>query len=107
MLRAILFGFFLIASAGIPALAEILHFHAKLTAGDEVPPNSSQATGTMRATLDTSTRMLKWSVSYENLSGPARAAHFHGPASSKETAPPIIPVSGNLATPVEGSAEIS
>jgi hypothetical protein len=81
-----------------PAFAEVLNFSADLTGLAEVPPNQSTATGQVSADFDTDTRLLKWSISYQGLTGPATAAHFHGPANPDETAQPIITVELALAT---------
>ncbi len=45
----------------------------------ETPPNQTAGTGTADVTLDTQSRLLSWTVGYSGLTGPATAAHFHGP----------------------------
>ncbi len=75
-----------------PALAEMLTFSADLNGVAEVPPNDSPGTGMVTADYDTETRLFKWSISYQGLTGPATAAHFHGPANPDENAPPVLPV---------------
>jgi hypothetical protein len=62
------------------AHAETLKFHAKLDAATEVPPKKSDGTGTLDATLDTTTKALTYTITYSGLTGPATMAHFHGPA---------------------------
>lgn len=52
----------------------------------------SSPSGRVNATLDTSTDMLKCSISYAGLTGPVLAAHFHGPASAGESAKVLIPI---------------
>jgi hypothetical protein len=89
------------------ARAEVLHFHARLTPEGGVPPTSGSGSGVVRATLDTVTRAFSWSISYESLSGPARGGGFHSPASPKENAPSVIDLSGNFASPIEGTTELS
>ncbi|GLQ53954.1 CHRD domain-containing protein [Devosia nitrariae] len=81
-----------------PASAEVLNFSADLTGAAEVPPNESTGTGRVIADFDTDTGLLKWSINYRGLTGPATAAHFHGPANPNETADPVIPVDIALAT---------
>jgi outer membrane biosynthesis protein TonB len=81
-----------------PASAEVLSFSADLTGAAEVPPNESTGTGRVVADFDTDTGMLTWSISYRGLTGPATAAHFHGPANPNETADPVLPVDLALAT---------
>ena len=60
--------------------AAMMTWKAHLTAKDEVPPNASAATGDGTFTLNTATNELTWDVTFGGLSGPALAAHIHGPA---------------------------
>ncbi len=90
-----------------PAMAETVKMSATLEASQEVPPNDSTATGMVEATFDTDTKMLDWTIDYADLTGPASAAHFHGPAAAGENAPPMVPLSGDLASPVKGSATLT
>src|SRR5712672_2694925 len=66
-----------IAFAG-PAFAEKMK--ATLDGKSEVPANTSAGTGTADVDYDAATKKLTWKVTYSGLSGPATAAHFHGPA---------------------------
>ena len=91
----------------VAALAETLQFSAILTGSDEVPPNDSAGTGTLEATFDTETMLLRWTVNYEGLTGPAGAAHFHGPANVGENAGPVVPITGDLASPIQGEATLT
>jgi hypothetical protein len=91
-----------------PALAEVITISVQLTAGAEVPPNDSAATGMLEGTLDTDSKVLKYTVTYEGLTGPATGAHFHGPADATATAPPVVPVPEDmLASPIEGEATLT
>ncbi|QDZ11388.1 CHRD domain-containing protein [Devosia ginsengisoli] len=90
-----------------PAYAEMLNMTAELTGAAEVPANDSAGTGTLEATYDTETMMFTWTVNYEGLTGDATAAHFHGPAAADATAGPVIPIDGDLASPIEGSATLT
>jgi hypothetical protein len=65
--------------AGAPAAPAMMTWKAHLTAKDEVPPNASTAMGDGTFTLNTATNELTWSVTFSGLSGPAIAAHIHGP----------------------------
>ena len=100
-----------IASAAMllagPAYAETLNMTAELSGGAEVPANDSPGTGTLEATYDTETMLFTWTVTYEGLTGDATAAHFHGPAAADATAGPVIPIEGDLASPIEGSATLT
>ncbi|KQX40457.1 hypothetical protein ASD04_07500 [Devosia sp. Root436] len=90
-----------------PAYAEMLNMTAELTGAAEVPANDSAGTGTLEATYDTETMMFTWAVNYEGLTGDATAAHFHGPAAADATAGPVVPIDGDLASPIEGSATLT
>ena len=60
--------------------ATMMTWKAHLTAKDEVPPNASTGTGDGTFVLNTATNELTWSVTFSGLTGPAIAAHIHGPA---------------------------
>ena len=51
--------------------------------------------------------MLTYQVGYADLTGPAAAAHFHGPAPSGKNAPVMVPISGDLASPMKGSVKLT
>ncbi len=63
-------------------------FTAALSGAGEVPPVVTTATGTVTATLQGNT--LTITGSYSGLSGPATAAHIHGPASTTQTAGVLV-----------------
>jgi hypothetical protein len=90
-----------------PALAEMLNFSANLIGAAEVPPNESTGAGTVVADYDTDTKLLKWMITFEGLTGSATAAHFHGPAAPDENAPPVVPIEGTLASPTTGEATLT
>ena len=94
------------ASALAPAFAETIKYKADLSSASEVPPNNTGAKGTIEATYDSGAGTLSWSGSYSGLSGPAVAAHFHGPAAAGVNAPVLVPVDAK-ASPFEGSAKIT
>jgi hypothetical protein len=99
-------------AAGSQALALKIPIQAYLDGGGEVPANDSPGKGLMTGTFDTDTNTLQWTVTYSGLSGPAIAAHFHGPVSylgltAEENAPIQVGTPGNLASPFHGIAQIS
>lgn len=55
----------------------------------EVPAVNTQGMGTIEGRYDTTKRSLQYKVTWTGLSGEATAAHFHGPASPGENAPPM------------------
>jgi hypothetical protein len=77
---------------------------AQLSGTSEVPPTKSNASGTVKANLNKQTNVLNWTVTYSGLSGPAMAGHFHGPAMAGENAGVAVPLTGNLASPITGTA---
>ncbi|MBA3811717.1 MAG: CHRD domain-containing protein [Caulobacteraceae bacterium] len=89
------------------AFAEVLHYSATLDGASETPPNTSKASGTADVTLDTESKMLSWTVTYADLSGPASAAHFHGPAAVGVAAGVTVPIPPPLKSPISGSASIN
>jgi hypothetical protein len=46
-------------------------------------------------------------VSYSGFTGPATAAHFHGPAASGANAGVVVPVQGALPSPIKGTATLT
>jgi CHRD domain len=97
-----------IALAG-PVLAETVTLKADMTGAAEVPPNTSAGKGTVTATFDTASKKLTWKGSYDGLSGPATAAHFHGPAEPGKNAGVAVPIFAGAAakTPFEGEATLT
>lgn len=105
-----------IVSAGIAALAgcsmmgmaqHSATYSAKLSGASEVPPNMSAGTGNVEAKLDEKSQMLRWTVTYSGLTGPATAGHFHGPAMAGANAGVAQPFSGSLASPIKGEAKLT
>jgi CHRD domain len=90
-----------------PAAATTRSFSATMTAGQEVPPNASPGTGSASVTLDPD-GTLHWTVSYQNLTGPATAAHFHGPAMPGMNAGVVVNIGGTApANPMQGTAHLN
>ncbi len=79
---------------------------AELKASTEVPPNDSTGAGTLTATYDTVTKTLTYAVSYTGLTGPATAAHFHGPAAAGVNAGVVVPVKA-VASPIKAEATLT
>jgi hypothetical protein len=88
------------------AFAEKVAMKATLNGATEVPANSSAGKGTAAITFDTATKMLTWKVTYSGLSGPATAAHFHGPAEPGKNAGVVVPFK-DPASGAEGSATLT
>jgi hypothetical protein len=92
-----------VAFAG-PAFAEKMK--ATLDGKSAVPPNTSAGKGTADIDYDAATKKLSWKLNYSGLSGPATAAHFHGPAAVGANAGVAVPIP-NTASGSEGSATLT
>ncbi|MGB3272720.1 MAG: CHRD domain-containing protein [Xanthobacteraceae bacterium] len=91
----------------MPAAAEMLTMKVPLSGASEVPANTSSARGEADVTFDTTSRKLAWKVSYSGLTGPATAAHFHGPADPGKNAAIVVPIPNPGASGAEGSATLT
>jgi hypothetical protein len=107
MLRAMLLTALLAFGLTHAASAETLHFHATLNAASEVPPHDLPGAGELLATLDTATKTLTYTLTFKALTGPAVMAHFHGPAKPDANAAVVVPITGELTSPVHGSATLT
>jgi CHRD domain len=100
---------FLVAAPA--AFAEMVMYKATLAAASEVPPTDSKGGGALTASYDTATKKLTYSATYKDLTGPAAAAHFHGPADAKTNAGVVVPVpmpaSGGMMSPLKGEATLT
>jgi len=90
-------------AVGGSAFAEEKHFTAELAAPSGV---TSDGTGTADITYDTDTKEMTWTIEFSGLTGPATAAHFHGPAAEGENAGVQVPIEGTE-SPLEGSATLT
>jgi hypothetical protein len=77
-----------------------------LSGAQEVPAVSSSGSGSLDATFDRSSRKLTYQVTYSGLSGPATAAHFHGPAAAGQNAGVQVPIA-SPASPMRGEATLT
>ncbi|MGI3901071.1 MAG: CHRD domain-containing protein [Janthinobacterium lividum] len=94
--------------AAAPASAETVQYKATIMPATEVPPvTNSKATGDLAATYDTTTKVLTYTATYSGLTGPATMAHFHGPAPVGKNAGVMVPIKGDLASPIKGTATLT
>jgi len=84
-------------------------FNMSLTGTQEVPANTSAATGNVQVMLNKATGAITVTGSFQNLSSTATAAHIHGPAAVGSTAAVIMPLTVPSATSgtVTGTATMS
>jgi hypothetical protein len=88
-----------------PAFAEKMK--ATLDGKSEVPPTTSAGTGTADIDYDAASKKLSWKLTYSGLTGPATAAHFHGPAGPADKAGVAVAIPNATTSPVEGSATLT
>jgi hypothetical protein len=88
------------------ARAETITLKADLKGSNGVPPNTSPATGTAEATLDSETRHLTYVITFSGLTGPALGAHFHGPVEAGKNAGIVLPFK-TVISPIEGNATLT
>lgn len=88
------------------ARAEVIKLQAELKGSNEVPPNASAGSGKAEATFDTDTKVLSYTVSYSDLTGPAMGAHFHGPSDAGKNAGIVLPFK-TVQSPIQGSAPLT
>jgi len=100
-------GLALATLAGPGAVAETVTYKATMNAQTEVPPNDTKGTGTAELTYDTASKMLTWTVTFSDLSGPATAAHFHGPAEAGKNAGVAVLIGNNPTSPATGMATLT
>jgi hypothetical protein len=87
--------------------SNLVAFTTQLRAGNEVPPNASQGSGSVDAVLNKDTNLFRWKVNYTGLTGAATAAHFHGPAAVGANAGVALAWPSPVRSPLEGSATLT
>lgn len=98
-----------LASSAKPTYAAGTAYKTTLSGTTEVPPTTSAGKGTATVTYDASTKMVTWQGDFSGLSGPATAAHIHGPAEAGKNAGVIVPLSQKdvpFTSPFTGSATL-
>lgn len=105
-MRRLLLAAAALALAAGAAHADTLRFSAAMNGASEVPPNTTNGTGQATATLDTVSKVFKYTVTYKDLTGAATAAHFHGPAMPGANAPPSVPMKVTD-SPISGTATLT
>ena len=85
--------------AASAASAQMVHYNATLKGAEGV-----KGSGEVQAMLDGKT--FSYSATYKDLTGPAVAAHFHGPAAPGADAPPVVPAVASP-SPIKGTATLT
>jgi hypothetical protein len=108
MFRRVLLATALSAAFVTAASAATLHYTARLSGRSEVPKTDSKGKGKFDATFDTATKALTYTLTFDGLSGPATAAHIHGPATRTQTAGVVAPLGDkNPTSPVSGTVTLT
>ncbi|NUZ05493.1 CHRD domain-containing protein [Schlegelella sp. ID0723] len=94
------------SSAQSEAASKVSTLAAQLSGTSEVPPVKTGGAGFLTATYEHNTRTLTWAATYSGLSGPATAAHFHGPAEPGQNAGVVVPFP-SAASPIQGTATLT
>ena len=90
--------------------AHLVALSAALRGAQEVPAVVTMGQGQLDAVLDLRSRQLRWKLNFAGLTGPATAAHFHGPAAPSANAGVVLPISvpsTPLQSPSEGLASLT
>jgi hypothetical protein len=77
-----------------------------LDAAQEVPPSTGTGSGSVSASYDKNSNKLTYEVTYSGLTGPATAAHFHGPAAPGQNAGVVLPFP-NATSPIRGETTLT
>jgi len=96
-----------IAGCGMMPKSQTSTATNQLSGAQEVPPKPGSGAGTVVTSLNKETKTLRWTVTYSGLSGPVTAGHFHGPAPAGANAGVVVPFTGSMASPIEGTATLT
>jgi hypothetical protein len=96
-----------VPGCGSMSSSNVVTWATSLSGANEVPPVDTGATGTLEVKLNKDTGGLSWTLSYTGLSGPATAAHFHGPAVLGQNAGVVVPFPGPINSGMQGMATIT
>jgi hypothetical protein len=90
------------------ASAATVSYSARLNGRSEVPKTDSKGKGKFDGAFDTQSKVLNYTLTFDGLSGPATAAHIHGPATRTQSAGVVAPLGDkNPASPVTGSVTLT
>ena len=108
MFRRVLLAAVASAAFVSTASAATVSYTARLSGRAEVPKVETKGTGRLTATLDTQSKAFKYTLTFANLSGPAGAAHIHGPATRAQSAGVIAPLGDKGPTsPITGTVTLT
>ena len=103
-------GLLLLATMGCSQMQtsqSLVVYRATLNGAQEVPPAATQGSGSAQVVFDSRTSTLSWTINHSGMTGPATAAHFHGPANPGQNAGVLVPIANINAQPVKGQVVIT
>lgn len=90
------------------ASAATVNYSARLSGAREIPKIDTKGKGEFTGTYDTTSKTLNYTLTFDNLSGPATAAHLHGPATRRQNAGVLVPLGDkNPTSPITGSVTLN
>lgn len=95
-----------LAGCGAMSASSITGLQGVMNAASEVPPNAARGSGMAEAWLDRRNNTLRYKIIFTGLSGPATAAHFHGPAAAGANAAITLPFE-TTTSPIVGAATLT
>jgi hypothetical protein len=108
MFRKLLIAAVAAAAFAGSASAETVKYFAVLSGKSEIPKIDTKGKGKLTGTFDTATKILSYTLTFDGLSGPASAAHLHGPAARAASAGVMAPLGDkNPASPVTGTVTLT
>lgn len=108
MFRRVLLAAAVSAAFVSAASAATVDYTARLSGRSEVPKTDSKGTGRLTAAFDTQTKVFTYKLTFNRLTGPATAAHIHGPATRAQTAGVVAPLGDkNPTSPVSGTITLT
>ena len=96
-----------LVAGAVSACAAPMTFQTQMTGAREVPATNTRGVGTVNALVYPSTGAMTFEAVYKDLSGPATAAHFHGPAVAGANAGVVVPAGPAAASPIKGTANLT
>ena len=108
MFRRVLLGTALSVAFVAGASAATVSYTAHLSGRAEVPKTDSKGKGKFEGKFDPQTKAMNYTLTFEGLSGPATAAHIHGPATKTQSAGVVAPLGDkNPTSPVSGTVTLT
>lgn len=91
------------------AAGDVHRFEFVIDGLQETPPVNTPGSGFGIVEFDDVTRLLTWTITFQDLLGPVTAAHFHGPAPFGIPAGVRVDIGAisGLASPMVGSTTVS